>query len=443
MGLDTENLSPGDLGIDTGAVPVDAPPVDPDVPAIMMDSDDDNDLETMDSPENPHAKLEEELTIEGAMLLNLRTNAVVTEVESAKTVEEKNRIIADPKKKALWDRHIISTRTTPIDLDPRSDPEARYVHTDADGNEKGLSGIIEIRGDTFICSVHGSTTGETVQVERSAMLTLMLKRDTTEIGGNFSGNEQQIVTKYIQLIGKSELPPDFHEGLPTLITEVAETHSITTTDTLIRAGETYYKAQEIPTGATPEEIAQITAENQQKADLLDDLEQKLDGKNLATTEDKKNVMSLIGLDKKGITATLEQARAGISTLRKMIDQASTPEAKKQLQARLDTAQATAKIYEEVQSKITDTTVDDFEASQQAGGGSADLRKQINQAIEENDIVALVLMASPEASVTATAAEITKAREAREKYNKNLKTIGVVAALTALLLALGISQGAKQ
>lgn len=324
---------------------------------------------------------------------------------------------------------------------------ARYKTQDGDS----IIGIIHANTrdtatpDTHMLTLRVINDGnpEDVRMTRAELLDLMYQTDKTLILESYPPEDRPLMEKYYAGLSGKEKEDDHYQDLPELITQVAEAHGITTTDTLRRAGETYFKAQEIPAGATPEEIAQINEENKQKAALLEALKQKLAGKNLATTEDKKNVMSLIGLDRNGITATLERARTGISTLRQMIDQASTPEAKKQLQARLDTAQATVKIYEEVQSKITDTTVEDFEASQQAGGGSVDLRKQINQAIEENDIVALVLMTSPEASVTATAAEITKAREAREKYNRNLKTIGVVAALAALLLALGISQGAKQ
>lgn len=442
MGLDTENLSPGDLGIATEAASVDTPPVDPDMPAIIVDSDDDSDLETMDSPENPHAKLEEELTIEGAMLLNLRTNAVVTEVESAKTVEEKNRIIADPKKKALWDRHIISTRTTPIDLDPRSDPEARYVHTDADGNEKGLSGIIEVKGDTFICSVHGSTTGETVTVERSAMLTLMLKRDAGEIGGNFSGSEQQIIAKYIQLTGKSELPPDFHEGLPSLITEVAEANGLKTTGTIIRAAEDHFKELVPAAGASPEDIQRINEANEQSRLLLEQMKTHLKDRNLADANDIDQILSLRGMDKNGLAQKLAQDRESVPLLQKAIDQAQTDVDKAALKTRLDTVQATIQIYEDIQRKITETSTQEYLDKQQAGNIPPELGKRIAQAIEKGELAAVVLMVSPEADINATTEQKTKAREAREKFDKNIKTVGMIAALAALLLALGISQGAK-
>lgn len=322
---------------------------------------------------------------------------------------------------------------------------ARYRTTDG----KGILGIKHIDTATQITTLRIAVPGgvQDIPMPRAELLQIMLQADRNDILASLPAQDRAFMEKYFASQLSEAKADDYYEGLPEVITAVAEAHDIPTTRRLFKALESRYASAPIPPDASPEDTARITADNAQKTEFIAEIQTKLEGNNLANADQLKMTMDLLGITPKNLTAVLENTRIESTRLRKAIESEKDADKKAEYKTQLDTIDATAQIYQEIQGILAADPdgkyAEKFLESQRAGNVPAELAKHIAESLDKGEIEALVHMVSPEASISATAEEKKKFREAREKQVKILKGMGITAALLALLVALGISQGTKQ
>lgn len=384
------------------------------------------------------AKEVDQLTL---TVLATEGSAIVDRVAGKKPEELRQFFIDNPGSLALRDVYFLS-KLEDEDLGPNGLPlnsgDAGIVVGDYTVQKiwKSADGVLS-------CQVEGSD--EPVDIQQDDLIAAHILKNEAQILSSLPTEQARtIAKKYIDLHENTPdtLPDDFYDGLPKLVTELAKENGIWTTDDILDATRIHFEQMEIPDGAPAEEIARIEAYNKGAAEQIEIAKEVLKGANLATDEQIEQLMELKGMDEATLAKTLAQAREAVPVIQKAIREAQTDDQRNKLKADLDETQATVQVYAEIQSKMNKNTTKDYVKRQRKGAVSADLGKRHIQAVKDGDMAALVLMISPESSIKATTAEKALARTAHEKYMKNVKTMGMIAALAALLLALGISQGAK-
>lgn len=399
---------------------------------------------TLENTENKdlETRLREEVTIVASTVLNRKTQETVDHLATLDLEGKKAFLTDNPHAAILVEvdflRKLSAERVASgsIALD-NTDPKYTF-------EGQTLGSITAITGDEFTCSISGSI--ETTTITRDQLIAVAISANVDNVLANFTSNsaEHKLISTYFQTSApESEMTSQQVAELPGLITEVAKAQHIPTTETIIKSAEDYYKEHIPPEGASPEEIQRINEENERSRQLLDQIRTQYQDQNLAPAEDLDQILGMRGLTKEGLGKKIDTLRMNAAELTRRITGAKTNEDKDRLKKQLDTQQATIQVYEDIHKNITKTNTRDYLAKLHAGHIPTELGAKIINAIETGDMSALVLMVSPEADINATAEQKTKAREARETFDRNVKTIGIIAALAALLIALGISQSAKQ
>lgn len=437
----------------------DTPPTD-DSETSGPTSDDPTSDDEEDNTEDPSIKekaelkrnLDEKVAQVGDTIENSTTNDFVEKLAGTDPAQREQFARDNRGKQALRTRHLVKTlskledgKIHQISTDPTG-VSSRYRTTDG----KGITGIIRFdsTSDTVTCRVANAGSSSEISMSRAELLDLMYQTDKALILESYPPEDRPLMEKYYAGLSGKEKTDEHYKDLPEMIVQVAERHWIPTTNMLVHAGERYFAAKVPPAGATPEVVAQITAENVQNAQRLAELKSKLGENNLATAEQLRSTMELVGLTPAALSRTLESVRSYIPQIETRLKLEKDEAKRDELKTQLDSLRATADIYAEAQKMLDPADTDGayiqkFMESQRAGGVSSEFSKSIIQHIQNGEIDAVVKMVSPETSISKTTEEKKKLREVRERNEKILKGVGIAAALAALLLALGISQGAKQ
>ncbi len=374
--------------------------------------------------------------------LNRKTRETVDHLATLDVAGKKEYLEKNPHAKILSEidylRNLSAERLLkegPVALD-KSDPP--YVF-----NGKTLGSITAVDGSNFTCTISGST--ETIPLTRDQLVAIAIGTNITDVIANFPDGSPQrklIQTYFDTSAPGTELTKEQIDNLPDLITEVASANGQFTTGDLVKTLETHIVPIEIPADASAEDQARLTEQNAQRALQLETARTELQKIILPTGEDIRHTFDTVGLTSENAHKQVAAIRERIPELKKEIDAAQSGEIRDKLKAQLDTIEAQSQVYNEMLKLFNDGSIDAFVESQEEGNVPPDLGKKIVGHAIKNEIDALAYIVSPETSVKATAEQKTKARLDREKNDKILKGVGIAAALAALLLALGISQGTK-
>ncbi len=393
--------------------------------------------------------LDTELKQVGDTLENSGAAGFIDLLQGVKTEEQQRELIAKNKGlQGLRARYKVKNLDIKdgkeISLsDAKPGEKPRYSLEDGRGI-RAIGGIDPATGE-LLCIVDGAD--KPVPVDRAVLLDIMLQVDLDEIIESFPEEDQVTMKRYYEALNPKNKNDEHYEGLTELTAETAERNNLRTTDRILRAMKWHYRPELAREGASEDEIKAITAKNAEKEARLKVLQVELPAqfgdRILATPGEIQAALTEMGVDSKGVQKAIADARASIPIKRELLkDPRLTSAQKDKLKEELDLAEATIEVYKVALENLNEDTVKDFFDKQDAGLIPADVAARVFESFERGEMEAIILMASPDASLSATAEQKAKMRLQKERLDKYLKGIGIVGGIAALLLVLGISQGAK-